>query len=282
MNPAVTVSNADGVAVIRIDNPPVNALSQDVIEGLSAAIDAVAGDTSVRAVVVIGAGRTFVAGADIKGLEHLAWGGGSGAPEIHDLLERIEDLPKPVVMAMHGTALGGGLELAMAGHYRVAVPDSLMGQPEVNLGIIPGYGGTQRLPRLIGFERAVDLLRSGRAVSAAEASSWGWAHGQPTADPIATAKELLSGAGAKSLRPVDPSPMQIPEALPAVNIGHRSLAIDSILVDVLRRGLTKPLEDGLLVEADGFSRCKATVDMDIGMKNFIQNGPRVPAAFLHE
>src|SRR5678816_2722000 len=131
MNP-VSVSSADGVALIRIDNPPVNALTDAVIDGLSAAIDTVAQDTEVRAVVVIGAGRTFPAGADIKGLENIAWGGDSGAPDLHALLQRIEDLPKPVVIAMHGTALGGGLEIAMAGHYRVALPDGQMGQPEVN------------------------------------------------------------------------------------------------------------------------------------------------------
>ena len=99
MSSAVSLTNTDGVALIRIDNPPVNALSQDVIDGISAAVDAVARDASVRAVVVIGAGRTFPAGADIKGLEHIAWGGDSGAPDLHDLLQRIEDLPTPVVMS---------------------------------------------------------------------------------------------------------------------------------------------------------------------------------------
>src|SRR5262245_32187882 len=138
MNPAVSLTNTDGVALIRIDNPPVNALSQDVIDGIGAAVDAAGRDASVRAVVLIGAGRTFPAGADIKGLENIAWGGDSGAPELHDLLQRIEDLRVPVVMALHGTALGGGLEIAMAGHYRVAAPDALMGLPETNLGIIPG------------------------------------------------------------------------------------------------------------------------------------------------
>src|SRR5215204_1632685 len=123
MNP-VSVSDANGVALIRIDNPPVNALSDIVLDALSAAIDGVARDAAVRAVVLIGAGRTFPAGADIKGLENIAWGGDSGAPDLHALLQRIEDLHKPVVMAMHGTALGGGLEIAMAGHYRVALPES--------------------------------------------------------------------------------------------------------------------------------------------------------------
>ena len=166
MNQAVTLSVDQGVALIRIDNPPVNALSPEVIDGLDAAIDRASADASVQAVVIIGAGRTFVAGADIKGLEQLAWGSDSGAPEIHELLQKIEDTGKPVVMAMHGTALGGGLEVAMAGHYRVAVPDAQMGQPEVNLGIIPGMGGTQRLPRLVGLRTALDLILTGRALKA--------------------------------------------------------------------------------------------------------------------
>ena len=122
---------------------------------------------------IIGAGRTFIAGADIKGLEQLAWGSDSGAPEMHELLQKIEDAPKPVVMAMHGTALGGGLEVAMAGHYRVAVPDAQMGQPEVNLGIIPGAEGTQRLPRLVGLEKAIEMCVSGKPIKAADALSAG-------------------------------------------------------------------------------------------------------------
>src|SRR5262245_21350236 len=173
MHPSVTVSNVDGVALIRIDNPPVNALSQDVIDGLGAAFGAVARDTSVRAVVVIGAGRTFPAGADIKGLENIAWGGDSGAPDLHDLLQRIEDLPKPVVIAMHGTALGGGLEVAMAGHYRVAAPEAQMGLPEANLGIVPGAEGTQRLPRLVGLEKAIEMCVSGKPINAKDALAAG-------------------------------------------------------------------------------------------------------------
>ena len=115
MNQAVTLSVDQGVALIRIDNPPVNALSPEVIDGLGASLDRASRDDSVQAIVIIGAGRTFIAGADIKGLEQLAWGSDSGAPEMHDLLQKMEDTPKPVVMAMHGTALGGGLEVAMAG-----------------------------------------------------------------------------------------------------------------------------------------------------------------------
>src|SRR5215469_6635114 len=169
MTELVRFSVTNGVAVITIDNPPVNALSPGVPEGISAAVQKAEQDPSVSAVVIIGAGRTFVAGADIKQLEEHAHGRGSGAPNLHNLLKQIEDCTKPVVMALHGTALGGGLELAMAGHYRVASPDAQAGQPEVNLGIIPGAEGSQRLPRLVGVSAAVEMCVSGKPIKAAEA-----------------------------------------------------------------------------------------------------------------
>jgi 3-hydroxyacyl-CoA dehydrogenase len=173
MSEMVRVSVTNGVAVVTIDNPPVNALSPGVPEGISAAIDKGEQDPSVAAIVIIGAGRTFVAGADIKQLEEHAHGKSSSAPNLHGLLKKIEDCSKPVIMALHGTALGGGLELAMAGHYRVASPDGQAGQPEVNLGIIPGAEGSQRLPRLVGVAAAIDMLVSGKPVKAPEAARLG-------------------------------------------------------------------------------------------------------------
>jgi len=130
-------------------------------------------DAGVRAVVIIGGGKTFIAGADIKELEAAARNPEAGGPDLHPLLTRVENSTKPVVMAIHGTALGGGLELAMAGHYRVASPDALLGAPESNLGIIPGAEGTQRLPRLVGVANAVELCVSGRLVKAAESLTLG-------------------------------------------------------------------------------------------------------------
>ena len=173
MNQLVTLSIHDGVAVVTVNNPPVNALSPGVPEGIAAAVEAAEKDATVRAVVLIGGGRTFIAGADIKELEEAASGRGSGGPNLHGLLQRIEDCPKPVVVAIHGTALGGGLEVAMAGHYRVASPEAQAGQPEVNLGIIPGAEGTQRLPRLVGVAAAVDLCVSGKPIRASEALELG-------------------------------------------------------------------------------------------------------------
>jgi 3-hydroxyacyl-CoA dehydrogenase len=173
MTQPVTLSSrgtaTDSVAIITIDNPPVNALSPGVPEGILAALDTAERDPSVRAIVVIGGGRTFIAGADIKELEEAARNPASGGPNLHSLLTRIEDCSKPVIMAIHGIALGGGLEIAMAGHYRVAVADASLGAPEVNLGIIPGAEGTQRLPRLVGVAAAVDMCVSGKPVKAPEA-----------------------------------------------------------------------------------------------------------------
>src|ERR1700685_2576406 len=173
MDKLVNLATQAGVAVITINNPPVNALSPGVPEGLVAALDAAEKDPSVRAIVIIGGGRTFIAGADIKELELAASGRGSGPPKFHDILARIEDSSKPVVMAIHGTALGGGNEVAMAGHYRVAVPDAQIGQPEVNLGIFPGAGGTQRLRGLGGAAAALDLCVSGKPIRAPEALKLG-------------------------------------------------------------------------------------------------------------
>jgi enoyl-CoA hydratase/carnithine racemase len=157
------------VLVVAIDNPPVNTLSPGVPEAIGAAIDEAEGDAGVVAIVVRGAGRMFVAGADIGRLAEAAWGDETAAPDWHDLFRRIEDCRKPVVMAIHGSALGGGLELAMAGHYRVAAGDAQIGQPEVNLGIIPGAEGTQRLPRLAGVARALEMCVTGKPVPAMEA-----------------------------------------------------------------------------------------------------------------
>lgn len=173
MENLVNLTPQNGVAIITINNPPVNALSPGVPEGLLAALDAAEQDPAVHAIVIIGGGRTFIAGADIKQLELAASGRGSGPPEFHEILARIEDTSKPVIMAIHGTALGGGNEVAMAGHYRVAEAHAQIGQPEVNLGIIPGAEGTQRLPRLVGVAAAVDLCVSGKPIRAPEALKLG-------------------------------------------------------------------------------------------------------------
>ena len=172
MTDLVQFTKDNGIAVITINNPPVNALSPGVPEGISEALDQIAQDDSVKAVVLIGGGRTFVAGADIREFGRMASGKPRGAGLL-PLLLKIEDSSKPVIVAIHGTAFGGGLELAMAGHYRVALSTAQVGQPEVKLGLIPGAAGTQRLPRLAGVARAVEMCTSGNPVKAEEALKFG-------------------------------------------------------------------------------------------------------------
>ena len=172
MNDLVQLTKENGIAVITINNPPVNALSPGVPEGISEALDQIAQDDAIKAVVLIGGGRTFIAGADIKEFGKMTSGKPRGAGLLPFLL-KIEDGRKPVIVAIHGTAFGGGLEVAMACHYRVAVSSAQVGQPEVKLGIIPGAAGTQRLPRLAGVAKAVEMCTTGNPVKAAEALQFG-------------------------------------------------------------------------------------------------------------
>ncbi len=173
MSELVAYHVQDGVAVISINNPPVNALGPGVPEGISNAITKLHADHSAQAAVLIGSGKTFIAGADIKQLALVASGAQTKLQSLSPLLRAIEDASKPVVCAIHGTALGGGLEIAMSCHYRVAVKKARLGQPEVKIGIIPGAEGTQRLPRLIGIAAAAELCATGRMISAPEAVKLG-------------------------------------------------------------------------------------------------------------
>ncbi len=172
MDDLVRLTRDHEIAIITINNPPVNALSPAVAQGIAQAIEQVGGDENVKAVVLIGGGRTFIAGADIKEFGKITSGKTQRGPGLLPLLLRIED-SKPVVIAIHGAAFGGGLELAMAGHYRVAAANAQLGQPEVKLGIIPGAAGTQRLPRLVGVAKALEMCADGNAISAQEALNHG-------------------------------------------------------------------------------------------------------------
>ena len=166
---SVTDLSLDGdVAVITLNSPPVNALSAKVREGLYEAFKAANANDAAKAIVLICEGRTFIAGADIT-----EFGGAMAGPGLPEVQAQIEDSPKPVVAAIHGTALGGGLEVALCAHYRVAVPSARLGLPEVALGLLPGAGGTQRLPRVVGPERALEMMTSGRHVPAKEALAGG-------------------------------------------------------------------------------------------------------------
>jgi 3-hydroxyacyl-CoA dehydrogenase len=168
MSPVVRYERRGAVGIVTVDNPPVNALSQGVRQGLVDALGQGLGDDGANALIVIGAGRTFIAGADIK-----EFGKPLAAPDLNLVIATIEDAAKPVVAAIHGTALGGGLEVALGCHYRVAVASAQVGLPEVKLGILPGAGGTQRLPRLIGAKPALDMITTGDFVRAPQAKALG-------------------------------------------------------------------------------------------------------------
>lgn len=167
MSGRIVKSSHNGIGVITIDNPPVNALGPGIAEGIVESIEAFNSDSAISAIVIIGAGKTFIAGADIKEFARIV----AGESEIHlaEEINRIEQSVKPVVVAIHGQAFGGGLELAMGGHYRVIARDAKVGQPEVKLGLIPGAAGTQRLPRLAGMEKALTMCWSGDPISAEDA-----------------------------------------------------------------------------------------------------------------
>ena len=168
MSDPVTLSKSGTIAIVEINNPPVNALGQAVREGLLDAVRQAEADPEVTAVVIIGAGRTFPAGADIK-----EFGPPMREPHLPEVIDRIESSIKPVVAALHGTALGGGFEIALGSHYRIALSDARVGLPEVHLGLIPGAGGTQRLPRLCGAEMALDIMFKGTPISAKVAHAAG-------------------------------------------------------------------------------------------------------------
>jgi 3-hydroxyacyl-CoA dehydrogenase len=168
INPVTDLSMDGDVAVITLNSPPVNALSANVREGLFEGFKAATANPDAKAIVLICEGRTFIAGADIT-----EFGGASRGPSLFDVQEMMENAPKPVIAAIHGTALGGGLEVALVAHYRVAVPSARLGLPEVNLGLLPGAGGTQRLPRVAGPEKALEMMTSGRHAPAKEALEMG-------------------------------------------------------------------------------------------------------------
>ncbi len=198
INPVADYSVEGDVAIVTISSPPVNALSRDVREGLKLGVEKAEADPAVKATVVICAGRTFIAGADIT-----EFGKPPAAPYLPDVLDRIENAKKPVIAALHGTALGGGFEVALTAHYRIAVPSAKCGLPEIKLGLIPGAGGTQRLPRLVGVETALDVILSGTPFGAREAKDWG------VVDALAEEGKLRDGAIAFAKRLIaDKAPLK--------------------------------------------------------------------------
>jgi len=183
INEVSSLENHSNIAVLTLNSPPVNALSANVREGLHDGVKSAIGDSSIDAIVIICEGRTFIAGADIT-----EFGQAPKGPSLYDVQDMIENSTKPVVAAIHGTALGGGLEVALTCHYRIAVPSAKCGLPEVNLGLLPGAGGTQRLPRIVGAAKALVMMTSGEHVPADQCLSMG------LVDEIADEGKLLEGA----------------------------------------------------------------------------------------
>ena len=244
------VEKKENIAIVTINRPKVlNALNATVIEELEKAFSEIKNDPEVGAVILTGAGeKAFVAGADISGLVDLnALEGKKFAEKGQEVFNLIENLGKPVIAAINGYALGGGCELAMACHIRIASENAKLGQPEVNLGIIPGYGGTQRLPRLIGKGRAMELILTGRMVDANEAYQIG------LVNKVVPQDKLLEEAINMAKTILSKGPLAVKYAMEAVN-----------------RGLEVSLEEGLKIEADLFGICCATEDKTEGTKAFLE------------
>jgi enoyl-CoA hydratase / 3-hydroxyacyl-CoA dehydrogenase len=282
----VKIEREGNLAVVMIRRPEVkNALCMQTVQEIKAAMEELSADSKIQGVVFTSY-EGALSGADINEFTSLTTREATEGIcyKAHPVQKLIAGMNKPVVAAINGPVMGGGAEFAMSCHARVTGPNLMFGQPEVNLGIIPGYGATQRLPRLIGVERALELLRTGHTIGAKEACALGWASGEPVADPVSAAKDLIREhlAGKVKLASMNPAPLAVPDPIPNVEIGHRSLVIDAILVDAVKRGVALPLDEGLIVEAKAFADTKETVDADIGIQNFIMNGARVPAAFMHE
>jgi len=247
------------VAVLRIKNPPVNALSHAVREGLVAGMAQAEADDGVKAVVIVGEGRAFIAGADIT-----EFGKTPLEPFLPDVCKRIEDSPLIVVASMHGVSLGGGLEIALSAHYRVAQPSAKVGLPEVHLGLIPGAGATQRLPRLIGVDPSLDLITSGRQVKAAEAESLGIVDQVTEGDPedvgVAYAENLIATNAPR--RPVSemaaPAPIDWDAAYDGTLKKGRGQISPAQAVRAVQAAAELPFDEGMLAERKIFMELMET------------------------
>jgi 3-hydroxyacyl-CoA dehydrogenase len=264
MTDLIQLTKENDIAVLTINNPPVNALSPGVPEGISEALDQIAQDDAIKAVVLIGGGRTFIAGADIKEFGKMTSGKPRGAGLLPFLL-KIEDSKKPVIVAIHGTAFGGGLEVAMACHYRVAVSSAQVGQPEVKLGIIPGAAGTQRLPRLAGVAKAVEMCTTGNPIKAAEALQFGIVdriiEGELLPGAIAFAREVAAKSAPKTrernekLRtPADNAPI-FAAARETVAKKQRGLLAPVAAITAIEAATTLRFAEGCQLEQKLFTEC---------------------------
>ena len=243
----VSLTREDNVALITIDNPPVNALSRDVRTGLVGALERALADDAARAIVLLCAGRSFCAGADIREFDQPPQ-----PPHLADVIQRFENAAKPVVVALHGRALGGGCELAAGCHYRVAARGARIGLPEVNLGLLPGAGGTQRMPRLVGFDTALAMMLDGRPrpVDAPEVAGFvdEFADGDPRACAVALARRL----GTAAPGPRRTAALPLPESAPELFHRHAEAArkrrgepAPERIVAAVRRALDMPFAEAV-------------------------------------
>jgi enoyl-CoA hydratase/carnithine racemase len=248
----VRVEVDQSVATIRLDRPPMNAISAQIQDDLAVAAARLSADPAVRAVVLYGGPKVFAAGADVKEMSTLGYAemAGTGSRRLQDTFTAVARIAKPVVAAVTGYALGGGLELALCADFRVLGESAKVGQPEILLGIMPGAGGTQRLPRLIGPARAKDLIYTGRFVDAAEALAIG------LADKVVEDAQVYEAALELAARFAGG---------PAIALRAAKEAID--------RGLEADLDTGLEIERLNFSGLFATEDARTGMRSFLENGP---------
>jgi 3-hydroxyacyl-CoA dehydrogenase len=265
MSDFVKLSNDQNVAILTVDNPPVNSMDGGVHKAISEAIAAVEKDASVAAAVIIGAGSTFIAGADINMFPLMVAGKKDPADGFQPLMLEIEDCSKPVVAAIHGTALGAGIETAMACHYRVAVPSAKLGQPEVSLGVLPGAAGTQRLPRLVGVAKAIEMCTEGKPVKAAEALQFGLVdkivEGDLLAGAVAFAKEVIGKPAPKTRERVDKlgtaeenAPI-FAAARDAAKKKFRGLLAPFKIIDAIEAATKLPFLEGSDLEAKFFAEC---------------------------
>jgi 3-hydroxyacyl-CoA dehydrogenase len=265
MNELVEFNKDRDVAIITINNPPVNALSPGVLEGILAAMEAVECDPEIKTAVLTGAGSTFIAGADIKEFGKITAGQKPRGEGLHPLLNRIEDCRKPIVMAIHGNAFGGGLELAMAGHYRIATPEARLGQPEVKLGLIPGAGGTQRLPRLVGVARAVEMCALGDPISAQKALECGLidrlVEGELLPGAVAFARDVAAKPFARTrdrnekLGTAQENEAIFDAARQTSKKKQRGLSAPLAAIDAVKAATTLPFDDGCKFERKLFMDC---------------------------
>lgn len=256
---AVSYELDNTLGIIRIDNPPVNALSQKVRGGIMQALEQARGDGS-QLLLILCAGRTFIAGADIT-----EFGKPPQPPSLPDVISALESFPKPVVAALHGTALGGGLELALACHYRAALPDTRLGLPEVKLGLLPGAGGTQRLPRLVGPELALEMISSGTPIGGAKALGAGLVdrilEGDLESTATAWARELITQK--VSPRPTGAMSVAAPKQADFFERHRQQTArrtrgqiAPGYIAELVQLSITATLEEGQQRERERFLECR--------------------------